>query len=405
MGQEDLSRLKIDKTELAARSRKSKRVTVATLAALVLLALGLAYGMGWFTPAHQVELASVSMVFPSQAFTQLNASGYVVAQRKAAVASKVTGRLVDLTVEEGSRVKAGEVIAQLENADAMASREQARANVQVARFNVEQARAELEDATLALNRIKRLIRQGFASQQDLDVSSARYRKAVAAVAGAEASEGSSRAALKSAEVSLDYTYIRAPFDAVVLTKNADIGDIVTPIGAAADAKAAVVSIADMASLQVEVDVSESNLGTVKVGQPCEIQLDALGEARFPGTMHMIVPTADRSKATVLVKVRFDELDPRILPEMSAKVAFLSRKVGPDEEAPRMVIRPSAVVEGSDGKVVFLEKEGRAVETPVTLGEPLGDLVEIESGVKAGDRVVASPSSKLKDKDRIKVAKE
>lgn len=405
MGQEDLSKLKIDKSELAARSKRSKRALWVTVAALVLAALGAAYILGWFTPAHQVELASVSMVFPSQTFTQLNASGYVVAQRKAAVASKVTGRLVDLTVEEGNRVKAGEVIAQLENADTMASREQARANVKVARFNVEQARAELEDATLSLNRIKGLIRQGFASQQELDVSSARHRKAVAAVAAAEASERASRAALKSAEVSLDYTYIRAPFDAVVLTKNADIGDIVTPIGAAADAKAAVVTIADMDSLQVEVDVSESNLGTVKVGQPCEIQLDALGDARFPGTLHMIVPTADRSKATVLVKVRFDELDPRILPEMSAKVAFLSRKVGPDEGAPRTVIRPSAIVERSNGKIVFLARGGRVVETPVTLGEPLGELVEVESGVKAGDRVVASPSSRLKDNDRIKVAKE
>ncbi|MDX1764449.1 MAG: efflux RND transporter periplasmic adaptor subunit [bacterium] len=405
MGQEDLSKLKIDKTELDLRARKSKRLLWVSVAALLIVALGAAYALGWFTPAHEVELASVSMVFPSQTFTQLNASGYVVAQRKAAVASKVTGRLVDLTVEEGNQVKAGEVIARLENADTMASRDQARANVKVAEFNVEQARAELEDATLHLNRIKGLIRQGFASRQELDVASARYRKAVAAVDAAEASERASRAALKAAEVALDYTYIRAPFDAVVLTKNADIGDIVTPIGAAADAKAAVVNIADMASLQVEVDVSESNLGSVKVGQPCEIQLDALGEARFPGTVHMIVPTADRSKATVLVKVRFDELDPRILPEMSAKVAFLSRKVEPAEATPRLAIRPSAVVEGSGGKVVFLEKEGRVAETPVSLGEPLGEMVEVVSGVKAGDRVVANPSSRLKDNDRIKIAKE
>ena len=137
--------------------------------------------------------------------------------------------------------------------------------------------------------------------------------------------------MEAAKVAVEYTQIRAPFDAVVLTKNADVGDIVTPIGAAANAKAAVVTIADMDSLRVEADVSESNLEKVKVGQPCEIQLDALPETRFPGQVHMIVPTADRSKATVMVKVRFLDPDPRILPEMSAKVAFLSRSVNPEEQ--------------------------------------------------------------------------
>ena len=136
----------------------------------------------------------------------------------------------------------------------------------------------------------------------------------------------SNAALEGANVAIEYTLIRAPFDAIVLTKNADIGDIVTPIGAAANAKAAVVTIADMNSLEVEADVSESNLSQIRVGQPCEIQLDALPQARFRGAVHMIVPTADRSKATVMVKVRFVDKDPRILPEMSAKVAFLSRPV-------------------------------------------------------------------------------
>ncbi len=133
-------------------------------------------------------------------------------------------------------------------------------------------------------------------------------------------------------MAVEYTLIRAPFDAVVLTKNADVGDIVTPFGAAANAKAAVVTIADMGSLQVEVDVSESNIEKVKKGQPCEIQLDALPEARFRGAVHMIVPTADRSKATVLVKVRFLDKDPRILPEMSAKVAFLERPVAAEKRS-------------------------------------------------------------------------
>ncbi len=403
MPQEDLSKLKIDKAELAVRSKKSKRSMIAGAIALLLIAAGLLYYFGFVARAHRVEVATVSTIFPSQTFTLLNASGYAVAQRKAAVASKVTGRLVELSVEEGSPVRQGQVIARLENADAEAAVEQARANVRVARYNVAQAEAELEDATLALNRIRGLITQGFASQQDLDVAEARYRKAAAAVAGARAAERASMAALKAAEVALDYTYIRAPFDAMVLTKNADMGDIVTPIGAAADAKAAVVTIADMASLQVEVDVSESNLSSVKVGQPCEIQLDALGEERFAGTVHMIVPTADRSKATVLVKVRFDTLDPRVLPEMSAKVAFLSRAVAPQEASPRTVVPPMAVIERSGKQWVYVVRETRVVETPVTVGDTLGDMIEVEQGVKAGARVVLKPPSTLKDGDRIKVA--
>ncbi len=157
--------------------------------------------------------------------------------------------------------------------------------------------------------------------------------------GGEAAVLAAQAALKAAEVNLEYTLIRAPFDAVVLTKNADVGDIVTPIGAAAKAKAAVVTIADMDSLQVEADVSESNLEKVKEGQPCEIQLDALPGERFDGDVHMIVPTADRTKATVMVKVRFARLDPRILPEMSARVAFSAIRWRPERKARTAVSRP------------------------------------------------------------------
>ena len=153
----------------------------------------------------------------------------------------------------------------------------------------------------------------------------------------------SEAAVEEAKVLVEYANIRAPFDAVVLTKNADIGDIVTPLGAAANAKAAVVTIADMNSLQVEVDVSESNISQVRAGQPCEIRLDAFPDLRFKGVVHMIVPTADRTKASVLVKVAFREMNPRILPEMSAKVAFLSRDILPEEEKPLKAVPASAVI--------------------------------------------------------------
>ena len=362
MASEDLSQLKIDKAAGVYQPLKRRKRLYLAGAAVVLILASILYMQGVFAPAVQVEAASVTQMYPSQTFTLLNASGYVVAQRKAAVASKVTGRLIALFVEEGSRVKKGQVIARLESDDVAAARDQAAANLDAARYALEQAKAEFNDATITFNRNKELIGQGYVAQAEYDASEARFRKARAGVSAAEAAIQASVAALQGANVAYEYTLIRAPFDAVVLTKNADIGDIVTPIGAAADAKAAVVSIADMSSLQVEVDVSESNLQQVKTGQPCEILLDALPEYRFRGAVHMIVPTADRTKATVMVKIRFIDSDNRILPEMSAKVAFLSREVKSDEEKPRTVINPAAVVARKDKKAVFLITENRVIET-------------------------------------------
>jgi len=210
------------------------------------------------------------------------------------------------------------------------------------------------------------------------------------------------AALEGATALLEYTLIRAPFDAVVLTKDADVGDIVTPLGAAANAKAAVVTVADMNSLEVEADVSESNLSQIRLGQPCEIQLDAFPERRFRGEIHMIVPTADRSKATVMVKVRFIDKDSRVLPEMSAKVAFLARLAKPDEQKPRTALHQTALVDRKDRKVAFVVKEDRVVETPVNLGSPMGDMVEVLEGVKVGGRVVLNPPDRLKNGSKIKI---
>ena len=211
------------------------------------------------------------------------------------------------------------------------------------------------------------------------------------------------ASLQAAKVAVEYTLIRAPFDAVVLTKNADIGDIVTPLGAAANAKAAVVTIADLGSLQVEADVSETNLGLVKVGQPCEILLDALPDSRFRGVVHTIVPTADRTKATIMVKVRFLDKDPRILPEMRAKVAFLSRSLKSQENKPRLAVNRSAIVSHGSNDTVFVIQGDRVVETPVKTGEELGEMIEILDGVKAGERVVTKPTGRLKHGSRIRIA--
>lgn len=401
MANEDLSKLKIDKSEAFFKTgtKKKKIYLIALLLCLVTIALLL---KGILMPAVEVEVVNVTQLYPSQTFTLLNASGYVVAQRKAALASKITGRLVSISVEEGDFVKKGQVVARIENEDISASKEQAEANLITARHNLEQARAELIESEKTFKRYSELLPFEYVSKADFDSAEARYKRAKASVSAAESNIKSAMAALKSAEVSLEYSFIRAPFDGVVLTKNADIGDIITPIGAAANAKAAVVTIADMNSLQVEVDVSESNLGIVKKGQPCEIQLDAIPDSRFRGIVHMIVPTADRSKATVLVKIRFIDTDPRILPEMSAKAAFLEREITKDEQNPKIALNPEAISTRNGKQFVFLIKDNRAIETPIVTGQKLGDFIEILSGVKPGDRVVLKPSKRLRNGSRIKI---
>jgi RND family efflux transporter MFP subunit len=402
MPDNDLTGLKIDKSPAGSYVSRRRRPFYLLIVVILAVVIGFLYLNGVFSPAVQVEAVNVIKIYPSQGFTTLNASGYVVARRKAAVASKVTGLLVSLDVEEGSRVKAGQIIARLENEDAKAFRDQAQANLTAVRYNLEQAQAELADASLLYNRFRELLVKGYISRADFDLSEARYKKASASVNAAEAQVKASMAGLRNSEVSLDYTFIRSPFDAVVLTKNADIGDIVTPLGAAANAKAAVVTIADLNSLQVEADVSESNLGKVKSGQPCEIQLDALPDARFRGTVHTVVPTADRTKASVLVKINFIDKDSRILPEMSAKVAFLSRDAKSDEQNPRTAINPDAIVTRNGQKKVFLIKNNLAHETLIKTGIRIGEMVEVTSGVSAGDSAIIKPADHIKNGSRIKV---
>lgn len=404
MSEEDLSRLRIDKSRtFRPEGRRRRRIVLVALLLLVPALLLALWKGGILSPAARVEVAAVARAHPSVALTLLNASGYVVAQRKASVASEVTGRLVWLGVEEGSPVRAGEVIARLESREAAAAREEAEAALRTSRARVEEARAELVDAGAEFRRMKELLAGGFVSRAEFDRAEARYRRAEAALSAARTGVAQAQAALSRAEVVLDYTNLRAPFDAVVLTKNADVGDIVTPIGAAAEAKAAVVTIADLDSLQVEADVSESNLGEVAVGQPCEIELDALPGVRFAGEVSTIVPTADRTKATVLVKVRFLEKDRRVLPEMSARVAFLKRALTEGERRPRTAV-PKAALARRDGRtVVFVVKGERAEAAPVETGMALGDQVEIVRGPPPGEKVVLRPPEGLKDGDRVKQA--
>ncbi|MCL4502629.1 MAG: efflux RND transporter periplasmic adaptor subunit [Deltaproteobacteria bacterium] len=399
----DLDRLRIPRSEEKYQTRTSfrGRLWLALVGALLLILLAL-YLWGPLRPAQEVTVAVVSRLYPGQAFTVLNASGYVVAQRKAAVSSKSTGRLAYLGVEEGSRVKKGEIIASLENEDLVAAKNQAAAAVKEADAGLVNAQAELVDAGLQYKRYKTLVEKELVAHQDFDTAVARYKKAQAGVASAQARIRVEKAALANAQASLEYSYIRSPFDGVVTSKYAEVGEVVAPFGAAVNARAAVVTMADLKSLMVEADVAESNLDKVKLGQPCEISLDAIPGRRFAGEVHMIVPTADRTKATVLTKVKFLEFDNRILPEMSAKVAFLSRALSPGERQPRLTVSKAALVPREGQNFAYVVKDNEARLVKVGVGETMGDLVEVLSGLKEGDRVVLKPPPGLADGARVKV---
>lgn len=340
-----------------------------------------------------VETVAVSPVYPSQALTLLNATGYVVAQRKAAVASKATGRLEWLGVLEGSEVRAGEVIARLENRDTQAMRDLAAANVQVAEANLDQGKADLLEAELAFRRSKALDEKKLVSAQAHDSAFARLARSQAALAGYKAAIAVADANLRVAEVSLDQTLIRAPFDGVVLTRNANVGDTITPFSQAVDTRGAVVTIADMNTLEVEVDVAESSYLSVRVGQPVEIQLDAIPGERFDGVVSRMVPTVDRAKASTLVKISLVRPDPRILPEMSARAAFLERAVTKAEREPVLAIPVAAIVEADGRKQVYVEADGKVRLQPVDLGVTIGDQIEVQ-GLATGTRVVIRPPEGL-----------
>ncbi len=403
----DLDRLRIERSEGArlsgagSQGGSKTRLILGLVGAALLILLAL-YLWGPLQPAQEITPYVVARLYPAQAYTQLNASGYVVAQRKAAVSSKSTGRLAFLGVEEGSRVKKGQILATLENEDLVAQRNQAESQIGEAQAGLAQAQAELADANLQHRRYKDLVAKDLVARQDYDTAVARYNKAKAGVAAAQARIKSAQAGLANAQVALEYSYIRSPFDGVVTTKYAEVGEVVAPFGAAVNARAAVATLADLTSLMVEADVAEANLDRVKVGQPCEITLDAIPNKRFTGEVHMIVPTADRAKGTVLTKVKFLEPDERILPEMSAKVAFLSRSLEPAERQARLAVPQDALVTVNGQKYAFLIEGNKVKRVSVTTGPTRENLVEIAGGLKEGDKVALKPPASLKDGSRIKV---
>jgi HlyD family secretion protein len=275
--------------------------------------------------------------------------------------------------------------------------------VRAARANVRQSEVERENADVEYRRNQELVGKGFISQSALDTAKARLDRAQAGVASAQANLNVALANARNAQVAVDYTEIRAPFDGVILSKSANVGDLVTPFSNATDSKGAVVSMADMSTLEVEADVSESSLAKVHVGQPAEIVLDALPDTRFRGHINRMVPTVDRAKATVMTKVKFDVIDPRILPEMSAKVSFLSQEVTPEQQKPLVAVDAGAIAERDGHSVVFVIRDGHAVAVPVTPGVKIGSTTAISGNVKPGEKAVERPAPSLASGTLVKTA--
>ena len=391
-GDVDLSSLKIDKTKKSgAPGRGRKWLHLLWLLLPVVVFLGYELVIKQVTPATKVRVATAQMLTGSEASAELVATGYVVAQVKAAVASKATGRLEVLNVEEGDVVKANDILAILDNADVKADLERAKANLAM-------ARADSTDATIKLNRASELIKSGATTQDIVDEVRANYERAIASVNVALAS-------VRYTEVAVENTIIRAPFTGTVLSKDADVGEMVAPFSSAGSSRGAVVTLADMSSLEVEADVSESNIYKVRVGAPAEIVLDAYPSIKYPAMVKKIVPTADRSRATVLTKIAFTQIDEKVLPEMSARVNFLPDKVDSAKAAlPAVIAIPKTAVTNRDGRKVVYKVVGQnVIETTVQTGRELGTFVEIVAGTAIGDQVVLSPASGMKSGDKIELA--
>src|SRR6266700_2556869 len=401
MPSDDLSKLRIDRSLAPVQTRRRRRWLWLTGIAVVVV-----LGGAWFAlqpRAVAVQTTPIVTTYPSQQFVVLNSTGYVVAQRKAAISSKASGRLEWLGVAEGTRVKAGEIIARLDARDVAAQLDAARANVMVARAVLEQAEAENRDATVSLKRTQDLVARKFLPESALDQAKARADRASAGVASGKAGLAAATANSNNARVAVDYTQIRAPFDGIILSKSANVGDLVTPFSSAADSKGAVVSMADMTTLEVEADVAESSLSKIQVGQSAEVTLDALPDARFRGSVSRMVPTVDRAKATVMTKVRFDAIDPRVLPEMSAKVSFLSQPITAEQQKPLTAVSPEALAQRDGRTVVLVVRDGKAVEVPVAPGSRIADLTAITGEVKAGEKAVLKPAPDLKNGALVKLA--
>jgi RND family efflux transporter MFP subunit len=325
----------------------------------------------------------------------LNASGYVTARRAATVSSKVTGKVVEVLIEEGLKVKAGQILARLDDANVKASLKVAEAQLESAKAALEQTRAQLKQASQEYQRVTELAKQHIASQSDLDQAEANAKSLQAHLAQQELDVTVAERQVAGWQQQLDDMTIRAPFDGVITTKDAQPGEMISPVSAGGGfTRTGIGTIVDMGSLEIEIDVNESYINRVEPGQAVAATLDAYPEWKIPCKVIAIIPTADRQKSTVKVRVGFDQLDPRILPEMSVKVAF--RDIG-GAAATRTVTVPKTAAQSRDGRdVVFIVQNGRAERRAVTVSDTQGDAAVLSAGVAAGEKVIVNAPADLKD---------
>lgn len=397
----DLSTLKINRTP-QTQSSNTKWIIIAIILCCVI-------GGGYFlmnTTSVEVETMQVFTSQSSASETILTGQGYVVAQRKAAISSKATGRLDALYVIEGDKVKQGDIIGRIESADVQAALDQQKAQLEVQKAALENATAELEDAEISLKRQQELRKENVGTQADLDAAINRVKKAKAQIQSAKASIATQESAIRASLVQVENTIIRAPFDGTILNKNANVGEVITALGGAAGSRGAVVTLADMTSLQVEADVSESAIQKIQENQPVEISVSAISDKKYKGIVNKIIPTADRAKGTVQVKIRFDDIDERVLPEMGAKVNFLkiNTVVNEIESKPKLLIPQTAIQTKNGKKTVFVVKDNAAQETAVSTGTILGEYVEITNGLMNGDVIILAPSDNIQQGSKVQIKK-
>ncbi|HEX8952780.1 MAG TPA: efflux RND transporter periplasmic adaptor subunit [Polyangia bacterium] len=395
----------------AARGRSQdgpRRGVGSLVVALVVVAL---LGVGGFYVfregsgrifSEDVELGAVTLMSPAQQDVTLVATGYVYARKKANVAPKAAGRIAKFFVDEGSKVKEGDMIVELESEDARAQLAQVRADIAASRARVERARADLADATVRFNREKELLAKQAGTQASYDDAKARLDAARTALSSTDADVGSVQARQSAVAVALDNTKVRAPFSGTVLRKLVEVGEVIPPF-----TLTGVVTLASLDDLEVQADVAEAQIHKVKIGAPAEIILDAFPDRRFRGQVSEVRQIVDRSKAAVTVKVRFSDPSEGVLPDMAAKVSFLTKAL--DEAAlkaaPKLVAPADAVVERGGRKVMFTIDDGHARAVAVTVKGPFGDsAVEIGEGPLTGTRVIRRPDERIRDGVSVKEKK-
>jgi RND family efflux transporter MFP subunit len=337
--------------------------------------------------------------------TVLNASGYVTARRAATVSSKVTGKVIEVLIEEGMKVSAGQIVARLDDTNVKASQAIAQAQLELAKATLEETRVQIKQATNELARVSEMAKQQIATQSDLDLAEAKAKSLQAHLAQQEVDITVADRNLAMWQQQLDDMTIRAPFAGIVTTKDAQPGEMISPVSAGGGfTRTGIGTVVDMDSLEIEIDVNESYINRVEPGQPVEATLDAYPEWKIPCKVIAIIPTADRQKSTVKVRIGFDKLDRRILPEMSVKVSF-HESGGATVTTTHRVLVPKSAVQNRDGKdIVFVVQNGRADRRAVTVIEVQGDDSILSAGVSAGEFVITDPSAALVDGLAVKEKK-